>query len=187
MPAEFVTNDATTTDSLDTDALTRLCYDRLKRIARNERFRWPNLSDPQTTELVNSAYLRLARSRDWESESAFMAAAANTCREVLVDEARKRTALKRGGKADPLPLDAVTEPAGHADPDTELLALDGLLTDLAELDERLARVVEFRYFAGYSNAESAELLGVNEKTVRRDWLKARAWLRQRMSLPTADA
>lgn len=167
------------TAPISVDALVQLCYARLKSVARRERRRWPGLTDPQTTALVNAAYLRLAESREWDSEQAFMAAAANTLREVLVDDARKRHALKRGGKATPLPLDAVTE-QGTNDPDAELLALDAALSDLSALDARLSQVVVCRHFAGYTNAETAELLDVNEKTVRRDWIKARAWLRMRL-------
>ena len=111
------------TDSVPVDELIELCYTRLKSTARRERRRWPGLDDPQTTALVNSSYLRLARSRAWPNESAFMAAAANTVREVLVDEARRRHAQKRGGKAVPLQLEAVTE-AAYLDPNAELLALD---------------------------------------------------------------
>ncbi len=167
--------------TVSVDQLIELCYSRLKVSARRERRRWPGLDDPQTTALVNSSYLRLARSQDWPSEAAFMAAAANTVREVLVDEARRRHAQKRGGKSKPLPLEAVTEPSyNDSDADAELLALDGALASLCELDQRLAAVVECRYFAGYSNDETAALLGVTEKTVRRDWVKARAWLRRHL-------
>lgn len=166
---------------LSVDELISLCYSRIKTVAQRERRRWPQLSDPQTTELVNSAYLRLARSREWRSIEDFMAAAAKATREVLVDDARARTALKRGGRDTPLPLDAVAEPA--AEPDRALLELDESLEALAGFDPRLAQLVECRFFAGYTEEETARVLKVTSRTVRRDWTKARAWLQQRLSEP----
>ncbi|MEC9406473.1 MAG: ECF-type sigma factor [Pseudomonadota bacterium] len=161
--------------AIQTNALVELCYSRLKHTARRELRRWPGAANPQTTELVHSAYLRLATDHRWSSVEDFMAAAANCVRQVLVDEARARTALKRGGKQAALSLDALGDVG--VDEDAELVELDEALSQLDSLEPRLARVVECRFFAGFSNAETAQILGLTERTIRRDWIKARAWLR----------
>jgi len=158
-----------------TETLVSLCYSRLKHTARRELRRWPGVLNPQTTELVHSAYLRLASDHQWRTVEDFMAAAANCVRQVLVDEARARTAMKRGGRSQALSLDAIGDVS--SDEDQELVELDQALSQLEALDERLARVVECRFFAGFSNAETASILGLTERTIRRDWIKARAWLR----------
>lgn len=168
--------------AMDVDELVSLCYAQMKRAASRERRRWPQLSDPQTTELVSSAYLKLARSRQWRSTDEFMAAAAKAAREVLVDDARARTALKRGGHVNDLPLDeAVEQVAEQLVADQQLLDIDAALADLEQLDLRLARLVECRFFAGYTESETAQILGLSDRTVRREWIKARAWLQQRLS------
>ena len=167
--------------ALDIDELVSLCYAQLKRLAQRERRRWPSLSDPQTTELVSSAYLRLARSRQWLSIDDFMAAAAKATREVLVDDARARKASKRGGGVAALPLESAEEPASP-DPHggERLIELDRILTELEAMDGRLAQLVECRFFAGYTEEETARILKISDRTVRRDWIKARAWLQQRL-------
>lgn len=162
---------------LSTDELVALSYGLLKATARRERRQWPQLLDPSTTELVHSAYLRLAQQQVWPSKSAFLAAAANTMRQVLVDDARRRLAAKRGSGAPHESIDAAQHVAAHEDEDQRLLALDEALNRLQALDPRLARIVEFRYFVGLGNEETGVALGVTERTVRREWLKARAWLR----------
>ena len=172
--------------ALEVDELVSLCYAQMKRAARRERRRWPQLSDPQTTELVSSAYLKLARSRRWRSVDEFMAASARAAREVLVDDARARTALKRGGRDADLPLHEVAEPADEQQQaDQRLLDMDTALAELEQLDERLARLVECRFFAGYTEAETAQILELSDRTVRREWIKARAWLQQRLAVDEA--
>lgn len=167
--------------ALEVDELVSLCYAQMKRAARRERRRWPQLSDPQTTELVSSAYLKLARSRQWHSVDDFMAAAAKAAREVLVDDARSRTALKRGGRNRDLPLHEVEEPVAEQKmADQHLLDMDQALAELEQLDERLARLVECRFFAGYTETETSTILGLSDRTVRREWIKARAWLQRRL-------
>lgn len=172
--------------ALDVDELVSLCYAQMKRAASRERRRWPQLSDPQTTELVSSAYLKLARSRQWRSTDEFMAAAAKAAREVLVDDARARTALKRGGRAQDVSLDEAAEPiADQLLADQQLLDIDQALAELEQLDQRLARLVECRFFAGYTETETAQILDLSDRTVRREWIKARAWLQQRLSVDEA--
>jgi RNA polymerase sigma factor (TIGR02999 family) len=121
-------------------------------------------------------YLRLAGSEpiDWQDRAHFFAVAAKQLRRILVNYARDRHAQRRGGKHVKLSLteaNLVAQP-----PEQDLLALDAALTELAELDVRASQVVELRYFAGLTEAETAEALNISVATVKRDWIWARAWL-----------
>ena len=131
----------------------------------------------QPTALVNEAYLRLVgqREKEWANRSHFVAVSARIMRQVLVDCARRAKAEKRAFGIAPEQLDESI--AGAAQDPEMILALDGALTRLAEYDERQARVVELRYFAGLSVEETARLLSVSDRTVKREWVLARAWLR----------
>jgi RNA polymerase sigma factor (TIGR02999 family) len=135
----------------------------------------------QTTALVNEAYLRLVDTRRirWESRAHFLGVAAQAMRRVLVDAARARGARKRGGAESPVVLDEglLAAPGRSA----SLLALDDALTALASVDPRKSQVVELRYFAGLSVAETAAVLGVSAETVQRDWRVAKAWLLRELS------
>ena len=163
----------------DKDALDRLIslvHDELRRIAHaylaNER---PDHT-LRTTALVNEAYLRLVDTSrvQWQDRAQFFAAAAGSMRRILVDYARRYRAEKRGGGLAVLPLDeAVLVVEDRAE---MLIALDDALERLETMDARLCRVVECRYFAGLTDEETAEALGVTSRTVRRDWVKARGWL-----------
>jgi len=140
-----------------------------------------------TTALVNEAYLKLVPSADidWQSRAHFFGVAARAMRQIVIDAARKRTREKRGGAESAW---AVTfDESLHAAPvrASELLALDEALERLAALDERQARVVEHRFFAGLSVPETAAVLGVSEATVHRDWRAARAWLRCELGASSA--
>lgn len=130
------------------------------------------------TALVHEAYLKLADDprRNWRDRTHFLALAAVAMRHILVDRARARTALKRGGGFAQVTLDEGAL-AGEQDPEA-LLALDVALEQLATLAPRLARVVELRFYGGLSEDEIAEVLGVTTRTVQRDWAKARALLRR---------
>ena len=162
-------------DALD-DAIP-LAYDELRRIARRQLDRRPN-DTLRTTALVHEAYLKLAGSAGagWRDRAHFFAVASVAMRQILLDHARRRCAMKRGGARRAVTLDdatlAVEEQA------ESLVDLDEALTRLAAVDPRLARVVELRYFGGLSEEEAAEVLGVTSRTVRRDWVKARGLLRQ---------
>ena len=163
----------------DRDALDRLLplvYDELRRIAHRELQRERRDHTLSTTEVVHEAYLKLLdQGRVTSGEQVrFLAVAATAVRRALIEYARRRDALKRGGGQRPLTLDE--ELAAAADGSDHLLALDEALTRLADLDERLARVVECRYFGGLTEEETAAALGVTSRTVRRDWVKAKAWL-----------
>lgn len=156
--------------------LIPLVHDELRRIAHGYLAGERPDHTLRTTALVNEAYLRLVNTSrvQWKDRAQFFAAAAGSMRRILVDYARRYRAGKRGGGVDHLPFDEgdvlVEERA-----DT-LIALDEALDRLAVIDARLCRVVECRYFAGLSDDETAEVLGVTPRTVRRDWVKARGWL-----------
>jgi RNA polymerase sigma factor (TIGR02999 family) len=134
----------------------------------------------QTTALLNEAYLRLVDvSRvNWQSRTHFLAVSARIMRRVLVEAARARQSLRRGAGAARVTLDEalrVAEP-----PDVDVIALNDALDELAQIDKRKSRVVEFRYFGGMTVEETAEVLAVSPETVARDWRIARAWLRRRI-------
>ncbi len=165
------------------DEVVRRLYDELRQLARS---RLRNERDPRTlgtTALVSEAYLRLVgqQSMSAESRTRFFAIASNTMRRVLVDHARTRKRLKRGGGVRPVPLDDVEEVLSEGESD-EVLALDDALNRLARANPRAATVVEQRFFAGLSVAEVAAGLGISEKTAQRDWITARAWLRKEVRL-----
>ncbi len=157
------------------DAVFSLAYEELRRLASLVRRDDPNASLSPTT-LVNEAWLRLAATPSIAHTSPlhFRRIAARAMRQVLVDVARRRHAEKRGGpEAMAITLeDELFAPAGSA----ELLALDSALDHLARLNPRQAQMVECRFFGGLDVAETAQLLGISEATVLRDWRAARAWL-----------
>ncbi|MBS0473764.1 MAG: sigma-70 family RNA polymerase sigma factor [Proteobacteria bacterium] len=156
------------------DDLVQALYAELRDVASRERWRLGNAQTLQTTALISETWLKLHKVQAWQDRSHFLRAAAIAMRQVLVDAARERYAAKRGGGLADLTLSIVERmPAGS---DEELLHVDEALRRLQDLEPRLAQVVECRFFAGYSEAETAEVLGIAERTVRRDWLKAKAWL-----------
>lgn len=163
------------------DALFQHVYDELRRLA--SRVRGGGAGDTLcTTALVNEAYMKLVRSAniEWQDRAHFFAVAARAMRQILVDAARRRAREKHGGAVSSW---AVTfDERIHAAPvrAAELLALDDALERLMAIDERQARVVEQRFFAGLSVPETAAALGVSEATVHRDWRAARAWLRREL-------
>jgi len=158
--------------------LLPLFYEDLKRIAKRERRRGSQSPTMQTTALVHEAFLRLRSSKGWNDQQHFLRAAALAMRHALIKHATTRLAQKRGSGAIHLPLTEGLEVA--ADQDETVVALDEALTRLGQESERLARVVECRFFAGYDEIETAKALGVSERTVRRDWTLARAWLHREL-------
>ncbi len=162
-----------------TNALYQALYRELKSRAHWERRKVVAGQTFSTTVLVNEAFFKLAKMEAFASRAHFLNTAAAAMRQVLVDRARAALAEKRGSGQKPMSLDdsglglMPVDPADGAD---ALVELDDALQRLAALNPRLVQVVECRYFSGYSDAETAEALGVNERTVRRDWLKAKAWL-----------
>jgi len=157
------------------DRLTPLVYDELRRLAHGY-MRRERPGTLQTTALVHEAYLRLVDQQTvaWQSRAHFVAVSAAAMRHILVDYARQKHAVKRGGAAQRVLLDEAA--LASAERASELVALDDALNALAELHPRRCRVVELRYFGGMNNREMSEVLGISEATVERDWRFARAWL-----------
>lgn len=164
------------------DALVPKVYGEMRAIAaqmlRSER---PGQM-LDTGALVHEAYLRLVDQTriDWNGRGHFFGAAANAMRRILVDQARRRLAGKRGAGAVHEDLDEVAVQIA-AEPDTDILALNQALDGLAGVDADLARLVELRYFAGLTLDETADVLGTSPQSVSRDWTIARAWLARRLS------
>ncbi len=164
------------------DHLTPLFYDDLKRLAHRERHRVGAGNTLQTTALVNEAYLKLRGAQGWNTDEHFLRAAALAMRHALVGHALARLAGKRGNGLDNLPISAAIDVA--TDDDSTMLALNDALGRLARDSLRLAQVVECRYFGGYDDVETACALGISERTVRRDWMLARAWLHRELAKNT---
>ncbi len=158
------------------DRVFTIVYRELRALARRQLRRGPPGATLRTTALVHEAYLKLARREGVAPQDRihFFATAARAMRQVLVDHARERQAQKRGGGAEPLVLDeSLVGADGEAH---DVLALDTALRKLGALDERLAQLVDLRFFVGLSEEEAAELLALSVRTVRRDWRRARAFL-----------
>jgi RNA polymerase sigma factor (TIGR02999 family) len=163
-------------DSRALDRLVPLVYEELRSLAKRELYREQQGHTLHATALVHEAYLKLAGSGMPASDRAhFLAIAARAMRQVLVDHARRRKAVKRGGDMVRTTLTDGGAPVEFR-PD-ELIALDQALE---HLDPRQRQVVEFRFFAGMEEKEIADVLGVSDRTVRREWVKARAWLYRAM-------
>ena len=158
------------------EKLVPLVYDELRRLARIYMARERSGHVLQTSALVHEAYLRLidANQVQWKDRVHFFAVSANVMRRILVQFARSRNARKRGGEALRVDLDEAMVPSPGRD--AVLVALDDALTALAEIDPREAKVVELRFFGGLTEIETAEVLGVSDRTVRQDWNHAKAWL-----------
>ena len=174
-------------DSAALDRLTPLVYEQLHRMARrymrNER---PGHT-LQPTALVNEAFLSLVDTRnlDWTDRAHFYAVCARAMRRILVDAARSRAAIKRGGQADraehttAINLDDLPSPGTEIS--AQVCALDEVLNTLAQIDPRRAQVVELRFFGGLTVEETGQVLQVSPQTVMRDWRLARAWLARELS------
>lgn len=158
------------------DRLWSEVYDELSRMAHRKLRQERAGHTLNTQALVHEAFLELVDQTraGWESRLHFFATAARVMRHILIDYARRHKAQKRGGGAPHVPLEeAGVSTEGSID---VFLALDKALSDLSEKDERLGKVVEYRFFGGMQEQEIAELLGLSPRTVRRDWRKAKAWL-----------
>jgi len=136
----------------------------------------------QATALIHEAYLRLVEQSkvDWQGRTHFIAVAAEVMRRILVDEARRRATRKRGEGWNRVVLDGDMHPSTPADEEVDLVALDEALTKLAAEFPRPARVVELRFFGGMSVEEVAMIVGVSDRTVKKDWRFAKAWLTERL-------
>lgn len=159
--------------------LLPLVYDELRSLAGRQLAGDRRDHTLQATALINEAYLRLAEQdyHSWEDRRQFLLVAATVMRRVLIDYARRRNAAKRPQAHQRLDVDS--EHVG-AEFGPDLIALDQVLTQLAGIDERQARIVELRYFAGLSVEDTAAVLEISKSTVIREWRMAQAWLRRRM-------
>lgn len=162
--------------ALPLELLATTTYPQLLAIARRERRKLRDAVTLDTRAVLHEAFLRLVTQRQssWEDRPHFLAAAATMMRRVVVDHVRRRHADKRGQGRQPITLDEQLAPINVRD--DSLVALDDALIELAQFSPRLARVVECRYFGGMTELETAAALSVTERTVRRDWIKARGWL-----------
>ena len=169
------------------DELLPIVYGELRRLARYHlRQQRPNHT-LQTTALVHEAYLRLAREKQLvvENRMHFLGVAGQLMRWILVDYERKRRTAKRGAGAPILSLEGPIASGQLGGPEVDLLSLDAALDKLAKLDEQQSRIIELRYFAGFSIEDTAEFLGISPATVKRSWTSARAWLLREMQQEAA--
>src|SRR5262249_19008521 len=168
----------------DTDALDKLIpavYQELRRMADRYLRSESAGHSLQPTALVHEAYLRLIDQSqvEWHNRAHFFGVAAQMMRRILIDHAKTKHRAKRGGGARKISLE---ETANYTrEKAAELVALDEALKELSEIDERKSRIVELRYFGGLTVDETAEVLGISDKTVMRDWNLAKAWLYQAMT------
>src|SRR2546422_6135017 len=159
------------------ERLFPLVYDELRRLAAAQLAREAPGQTLQATALVHEAYIRLVdveKAQHWNSRGHFFAAAAEAMRRILVENARRKQSLKRGGDWERQDLDESNRAAPQAAED--LLALDEALSKLAEADKTAAELVRLRYFAGLTMPQAAEMLGVSLRSAERLWTYARAWL-----------
>jgi RNA polymerase sigma factor (TIGR02999 family) len=164
------------------NALIPLIYSELRQVARR-RLRGERTGHTlQTTALIHEAYLRLVdqRSVQWQNRAHFFAIAARLMRRILVDHARGRRRIKRGGSTAPLPLEEALVVAAEQ-LNIDVLALDFALQRLMAVDARQCQVVELRFFSGLTIEETAVVVGVSPATVKNDWNIAKAWLRREMA------
>jgi RNA polymerase sigma factor (TIGR02999 family) len=159
------------------DALIPLVYDQLRRIAQQRIANEREGFTLQATELVHEALIKLAPSlekRDWQDRTHFYNAAAEAMRRILVDHARSRNAIKRGGgSVEFVPINLIEVAAGDSE---KILALNEAIVRLEEMDATLGQIVRLRFFAGLTVEETARTLGLSPRTVVREWGFARAWL-----------
>jgi RNA polymerase sigma factor (TIGR02999 family) len=169
------------------EELIPLVYDELRRLAHRQLQGERTNHTLQTAELVHETYLRLVDSSrvQWQNRAHFLAVAAQSMRRILVDAARSRQSLKRGGEQTRIALDAELTIAGA--PNVDVVALDDALESLSRTDQRRSRVVELRFFGGLTVEETAAVLDVSPETVMRDWKVAKAWLFKQLNpaKPTA--
>src|SRR5215469_3718555 len=172
-------------DQVAIDKLIPLVYEDLRRLAHRYMADERPGQTLQTTALVNEAYVRLvdAAHANPQNRIHFFAVCSRVMRQILVDRARSRQALKRGGHVQHLEL---KEPLLAVDPRTDLIAIDDALQALAAIDLRKSRIVELRFFGGLSIKETAEVLNVSEETVQRDWKLAKSWLRRELARESDD-
>ncbi len=163
------------------DDFLPLVYQELKKIAAYKLSLERSNHTLQATALVHEAYLRLIdqHSVDWQNRAHFFAIASEMMRRILVNHAEAHNAQKRGDGKTLISLDDVNDLA--ADSEVDLIFLDNALNELAEFDAGAAKIVELKFFGGLTNEEAAEVLGVSESTIKREWRMARAWLTTKLT------
>jgi RNA polymerase sigma factor (TIGR02999 family) len=168
------------------EQLMRLVYDELRQIA-SKHLRQERTDVLQTTALVHEAYIKLVdlNKIHWENRTQFFALASKFMRRILIDFARARQAQRRGNGATPITIDDINLPVTVNF--STLLEIDELLRNLANLDSRQSCIVEMRVFGGMTNEEISEVLQVSARTIRREWIVARAWLINELNLSTTPA
>ena len=168
------------------DELLPLVYAELRKLAGYKMAHLPPGQTLQATALVHEAYLRLIGDEpvQWNSRGHFFSAAAEAMRRILIERARKKSACKNGGKLERVDLDQV-DVALDTDDDL-LLLLNEALDEFRQKDATAFELIKLRFFAGFGNREAAELLGVSERTAKRSWAYARAWLYDRIQKNSAD-
>ncbi len=161
------------------DELVAALYDELRVIARREYYRAGSPQTLQPTALIGEAYLKLQKREGWESKSHFLGCAATAIRHILIDAARARMTDKRAAETESYTRSL--DVAAAAPEDGQIIRLGDALKALASLDAKLAQVIDCRFFAGLDEAATAEILGVSDRTVRRWWVQARAWIYREMA------
>ena len=167
------------------DALFDILYAELRSMAQSQRSKWDGNYTLNTTALVHEAYLKLVKQdqASWRDRSHFLAVATRAMRHILINYAQRQKAEKRGGGQEAVPVEHAS-PLSDEEAD-EILALHDALGRLEEVNERQARVVEARFFGGFTIEETADLLGISVATVKRDWVLAGAWLHREIQISLA--
>ena len=165
-------------DTRSAEELVPLVYAELRKMARIRLGAERRGHTLQPTALVHEAWLRLMQQHgaNWQNRSQFFAIAAQAMRRILVDHARRRQADKRGAGEAPIQIDELADILISPVPDEQMIALDAALERLGALDDRQARIVELRFFAGLSVEETGTVLALSPTTIKREWATARAWL-----------
>ena len=168
------------TDDRQTDSMVEETYEHMKRLAASYLQMESATVTLSPTVLVHEAYVKLSKqaSDKYQSRGHFLAIAATMMRRILVDHARARNRLKRGGDMVRVVLDE--DKTISPSRDSDVLALDEVLEELQELDTRQAKIIEMRFFGGMTVPEVAEVLGLSTRTIENEWKKCRAWLRKRL-------
>lgn len=168
-------------DEAALDKVIPVVYQELRRLAHHYMRKERGDHTLQTTALVNEAYMRLAdyKKMRWQSRVHFFAVSAQVMRRILVEHARSRNSVKRGGDAQKISLDETAVVSGGRS--AEVIAVDDALTDLESWDQRKGKIVELRFFGGLSIEETAKVLKVSPTTVQREWRAAKAWLYRAIS------
>lgn len=169
-------------DKNSSSVMMAALYDELHRMAQRERWSAGRPDSWQTTAILHESYLKLYKRDDWQSREHFLGTVATTMRHILVDAARARMAAKRGKGEGELPIESAQHVSSDDVEDRDIVRLGEAMRDLAEMDPQLARLVDCRYFAGLSDSETAKLMGVTDRTIRRWWVQARAWIHSELEM-----